>query len=229
MKRLSTSCIILAVTIVSILTVPPRHAVAQHEFKNGDQGLMIMPTASTMPKGRSYFADYELLLLHYAYAPTSRTHLNIFLPFPVSTEVFEALSLGFKQNWLRERNIESSAWFTYIPKAQGMMVGNVVSVGGEKARFHGAVSAVGDFEIDEWEFVFMAGISVPFTEKTCGTLEYTNFSSFIEEEFSGLVTIGVQFRGETTSWEIGGLRPLDVDSDSSFLFFPVLKATVYFN
>jgi hypothetical protein len=53
--------------------------------------------------------------------------------------------------------------------------------------------------------------------------EYTNLKTGIEEGFNGLLSIGIRFQGESTSWDLAGVRPLESTGD--FLFFPLLKAT----
>jgi hypothetical protein len=42
------------------------------------------------------------------------------------------------------------------------------------------------------------------------------------------MSIGVRFRGGHIAWELGGIRPLEWDSDEDILLFPLLKATIVF-
>lgn len=63
----------------------------------GDNELLIMPTAYTMPVNKSYFSDYEVFLLNYSYALSSSTHLSVFSLFPITKSFYETLTLGIKQ------------------------------------------------------------------------------------------------------------------------------------
>jgi hypothetical protein len=48
----------------------------------------------------------------------------------------------------------------------------------------------------------------------------------VEEDFNGLISIGVRFRSESVAWEIGGVRPLEETGD--LVLLPLLKGTFIF-
>ena len=199
----------------------------EKEYQVGDHELLLMPTAYTMPKGKSYFSDYELFLLNYSRAVTSRTHVGIFTLFPITEDFLKTVTLGLKQNYFRSPKAESAFWLTFTPDIGSFTVGNVISVGKRATSLHLGISAAFEAEDDEKEFIFMVGFHAATSERVSFIFEYTNFSSFIEEDFNGLFSIGVRFRGDRMAWEIAGIRPLE--SSEGLLFFPLLKATVFFD
>ena len=72
--------------------------------------------------------------------------------------------------------------------------------------------------------MIMAGYRVDVSGTLSLLAEYTNAKAAIDEGFNGLLSIGLRFRGETMSWELGGIRPLETTGD--LLFLPLLKATL---
>ena len=199
------------------------------EYHAGDHELLLMPTAYTMEAGKSYLSDYELFFLNYTYAVTPSTHLGIFTLFPITKDFLETFTLGAKQKYLDSGFIKAALWTTYTPKISGLTLGTVFSFGKAANGLHIGISTATEFETSEehWEFVYMLGYRYDLSQKFSLLAEYTNFSSFIEEDFNGLISIGIRFRGESIAWELAGVRPLESTGD--FLFFPLLKATFLFD
>ena len=198
------------------------------DYRVGDHELMLMPTAYTMEKGNSYFSDYELFFLNYTYAVSPSTHIGIFTIFPVTKHFLETVTLGAKQQYLNSDFIKAALWSTYTPKVSGFTVGNVFSLGKNSHGFHLGISTASSFEdnTDEWEFIYMLGYKIDISRKLAFMAEYTNLETAIEAGFNGMLTLGIRFQGESTSWDLAGVRPLESTGD--FLFFPLLKATFLF-
>jgi hypothetical protein len=196
-----------------------------HEYQVGDHELLFMPTAYTMEVSQSYFSDYELVFLNYTYAVTPSTHLGIFTLFPITKEFLETVTLGVKQKYLNSDFVSSAIWVTYTPKVSGLTIGNVFSFGKPSHGFHIGLATASSFEenTDAWELILMLGYRVDISQKLSLLAEYTNAKAAIDEGFNGLFSIGIRFRGESISWELGGIRPLESTGD--FLFAPLLKAT----
>ena len=108
--------ILLSLALLSILII---NVFVKEKFRAGDHELLLMPTAYIMPKGISYFSDYELFFLNYTRAFTSRTHIGIFTLFPITTKFLETITIGFKQNYYRASIFELAFWGTYTPKGEG--------------------------------------------------------------------------------------------------------------
>lgn len=197
-------------------------------YQVGDHELLIMPTAYTMEKGQSYFSDYELFFINYAYAPTNTTHLSAFTLFPITSEFTETFTLGIKQKYLDLENFKAALWGSYTPKPDLVTIGTVFSIGSGPDGLHLAISTANsldrdDENADQWEWIYMVGYRADVSTKIALIAEYTNFSSAVEEDFNGLISLGVRFRGESNTWDLAGVRPLESTGD--FILFPLLKAT----
>ena len=202
-------------------------------YRVGDHELLVMPTAYTMPKGSAYFSSYELFFMNYNRAISDRTHIGIFSMFPVTTDFLETVTLGLKHNYFRGNTAASSFWGSVMPKSKVVLAGNVVSIGEPRQALH-----LGMGVVDSWEeeddsavWLYLAGYNFPIGRRTDMIVEYSNFSlDFLDDDdldFNGLITLGFRFRSQSISWMFGGFRPLE-DTGDEFLFFPYLKATLYF-
>ncbi|MDO9576936.1 MAG: hypothetical protein Q7J16_03545 [Candidatus Cloacimonadales bacterium] len=197
------------------------------DYQVGDHDLLLLPTAYTMPRGSGYFSDYELFFINYSFAPTDRTIIGAFSLFPIVTDFLDTFSISVKQNYLKFKNLQSAAWIAYAPKMKGLSIGNVISIATPNSSFHIGYSALNDTESDNWENLFMLGIRAELTERTDFIIEFENTSTLIEENFSGIVSLGIRFKSERVAWDFAGVRPLAEDT-GSLLFIPLIKATVYF-
>ena len=199
--------------------------IQAQEYQVGDHELLLMPTAYTMETGQSYFSDYELVFLNYTYGVTPSTHVGIFTLFPITKDFLETVTLGVKQKYLSSDFVSSALWVSYTPKVSGLTVGNVFSFGKTSNGLHVGIATASSFEENtaEWPLIIMLGYRLDISKKLSLLAEYTNVEALIEDGFNGLLSIGIRFRGESISWELGGIRPLESTGD--FLFAPLLKAT----
>ncbi len=202
------------------------------KYQIGDHELLIMPTAYTMQAGQSYFSNYELFFLNYSYAPTNTTHLSAFTLFPITSDFVETITLGVKQQFLNFDNAKAALWATYTPKPSLVFIGTVFSIGANPDGLHVGLSIANSLDRDDknkdkWELVFMLGYRLDVSEKIAIIGEYTNFTRAVEEDFGGLLSLGVRFRGKSNTWDLAAVRPLESTGD--FIFFPLLKATFLIN
>ena len=214
--------------IIFVIILLLANGLFGREYQVGDHELCLMPTAYTMPAGSTYFTDYELFFLNFTFAPTNRTHVGFFTLFPVTTDFLQTFSVGAKQNYYKTKNFESAAWFAFTPEIEGISIGNVVSLNKKKSSLHLGISAIKGFDAKKWEYLYMAGGMLDISERTALIAEYGTSNSLIEEEFSGLMLLGIRFKGERVAWDIAGVRPLSEDT-GDLLFLPFIKATVYFS
>jgi hypothetical protein len=195
------------------------------KYKSGDHEMLIMPTAYTMESGSGYFSDYEILFLNFTFAPSSRTHIGTFFLFPVTADFLESITFGIKQNYFRSQYVQGALWGSFTVKNSFYTIGNVFSFGKkDKTSFHAGFGYAGENENNV--FLILLGTRFSFSEKVSGMIEYTNAKELVEQNFNGLITFGIRFRTESSSWELAGIRPLE--STGELLFIPLLKASFYF-
>jgi hypothetical protein len=215
---------ILVVIIVLVLS----NCLFARDYEVGDHDLFLMPTAYTMPKGTSCFSDYELFFINYSFAPTDRTQIGAFSLFPITTEFLKTFTIGIKQNYFQQKNTESAAWLVFNPETQGISIGNVISVDFKKTSVHLGLSGLNAEGSDSWEYLFMLGGKAPISKNADFIVEFENTNSAMENNFEGVLSLGLRFKGKRISWDFAGIRPLGVDM-GYLLFFPLIKATVFFD
>lgn len=196
-------------------------------YTPGDQSLMLLPTAYTMPKGTSSFTDYEIIVIQYAYAPTNSTHISGMTLMPFFKGFEQSITLGVKQRYLKKGIVQSAAFASYTPKSQVLTLGNVISLGKPSQSFHlGAVYAWDKEEGMDSPIIF-AGVRKDLGRKVAFMMEYGTILDEMREDLSGVISFGFRFKGESIAWDLGGIRPTGF-SDGVLYFFPVIKATFEF-
>lgn len=220
-----------AIIIVLILVLASGALLFAQEtettFQAADQSLLVLPTAYTMPKNKHTFTNYEIFIVQYAYGLTDRTHLSIGMPFPIFVEAFEYSALGVKQNYLRYGKLQAAATLTWFPKAEGLGLMNIVSYGTPQASAHTHVGVVMSYEeIADGAFLALGGL-VNVSKRIALISELMTVTEAMDEEGGQLFTVGVRFKGEKLSWDLGGFRPFTGDT-GGFLLFPLVKMTVMF-
>jgi len=198
-----------------------------NDYRTGDHELFLMPTAYTIPEGTSFLADYELIFLNYSISPEAGSQLGVYSLFPISAEFLDSFVLQAKQKLIKYKKLQSAGIIGFAPKSMGYGIGNTVSLDFDNKYLHLGIAAVGEFEEDEIEAIYMAGGTIDVGETTSMILEYVNTSSLIEDEFGGAIAFGFRFRGETINWELGLTRPLGYETEV-FWAYPLVKATVFF-
>ncbi len=188
----------------------------------GSHELFFMPTAYTMPKGNSYFEDYELFFLNFTTAITNTTHIGAFTVFPITVEFLESITLGVKQNVYASDTFGAAVFGSYTPKASFGSLGGVVSIGTDASSGHiGYTAIVGDN--DASGNILMAGYAHRVSSVTKIIVEYENSVSAFDD-FSGILTFGARFAGKRIAWDIAAVRPLAYTG--TLLFLPYLKVII---
>ena len=209
------------------------------EYQAGDHELFLMPTAYTMPKGSSYFTDYEVAVLNYTYAVTSRTHIGVFSFFPINKKVLETAALGIKQNYYSSQKTSCALWSAYIPKNRVLNLGHVLSLGEKSKSFHFAVSAThffkdfditdssGTNDLKQWAYTFTIGYRKDLSEKISLISEYSYIVAPEKGQGTDFLAIGPRSRTKKIAWDIAAARPIIYDAPG-IIVLPVLKATITF-
>ncbi|HNX00603.1 MAG TPA: hypothetical protein PLE74_01815 [Candidatus Cloacimonadota bacterium] len=194
-----------------------------------DQSLLFMPTAYTMPKGTSALTDYEVLVLQYSYAATDHLHLSAVSVFPVTKDALRTLTVGMKQNFFRKGKVQSAGWFSFTPDSaiRAISFGDVVSYGTPERSAHAAVAFGSNLHDKISSAVLMGGVTTSMSERVNFIAEFTTTTEALKDNYTGLLSLGVRFNGKSTSWDLGGFRPLSGDS-GDLLLVPYLKATFVF-
>jgi hypothetical protein len=199
------------------------------DYEIGDHELLLMPTATTIPKGTSYFSDYELIFLNYTLGVTDRTSISAYSLFPIVDSFLETFTLSAKHNYYRSSKVSSALWLTTVLDNPYYAIGNVISIEMSNTSLHIGMAGLGDNDSDNWGYLVMLGSKTKISEKADFILEYENTGSGIENDFNGLLSLGFRFRSNTIAWDIAGMRSLtDEDTDDELQFIPYLKATVFF-
>ncbi len=197
------------------------------QYLPGDNELLLMPTAYTMPVNNSYFSDYEVFLLNYSYAVTPTTHLSVFSIFPITTEFYRTFTIGIKQKVLSIEPVQSALYGAFTPESSSFTVGDVVSFGEPSKSFHASVAYIKYDEESDADWIYMLGLRIDPSKSLSLLLEYENANSLIHNDFSGLFTFGIRIRSTNMSWEIAGIRP--IAETGNLLFIPLIKVGYYFN
>lgn len=201
-------------------------AAEPEAYRPGDHELLLMPTASTMPKGSSYFSVYELFFLNYVYAPTDNTHIGAFFLFPITADFVETASLGVKQRVLRRERVETALWGSWMPRTGAVTAGATTSLELDGGSLHaglGGLTLIDDHDRSS-EWLLMLGYRLDVRNRVSLHVEYATADA--AQDWGGLLSLGIRFRGESIAWDIGGVRPL-TETDG-LLFLPMLKATWQF-
>lgn len=219
-KKLIVAMVLLSLMLVLTAQVNP-------QYKPGDQSLMLMPTAYTMPAGTNAFTDYEVVFIQYAHALTNHTHLSIASMLPMVPEFVQSITVGVKQRYLVQGNVQAAAFGSYTPDSRILMVGNVVSLGQPSASLHFGLAYGWAEEEHADSPIFYLGARKDLSPKVALLAEYGNSFTALNDELKGIASLCFRFVGDTISWDLGGIRPVGVDM-GDLLFFPVLKATFEF-
>jgi hypothetical protein len=203
---------------------------ASEPYFAGDQSLLIMPTAYTMPKGSSAFTDYELIVIQYSYAIGNRTHLSAMSAFPISAELMRSLTIGVKQNYFKSGMLQSAAWVSFTPDNEIRLLtfGNVFSYGTSKTSGHAAIAIGANMQDEISSAIIMVGGTTRLSNTINLMGEFMSSSEVLAEDAaSGIINIGIRFKGPKLSWDLGGFRPTKGDT-GDVLLLPFLKATFIF-
>lgn len=210
---------------------------ANSQYLAADQSLMTIPTAYTMPQGSFSLTSFELAVLQLSYSPLPHVHLSAGSVFPITSDMLKTFTIGAKANYFQHRNLQSALTVSYIPDPKLAMIGNVLSYGNTKASAHLAVFWGQILEEDEGEFIFGLGGITNISSRVSGIVEYYNQSDVItmgdddddddDDDLENLLLFGIRFKGSKISWDLGGIRPLDVNS-GSLIALPFVKATLVF-
>ncbi|MDY0152399.1 MAG: hypothetical protein RBS43_09025 [Candidatus Cloacimonas sp.] len=218
---------IFLATVAILVMVLALSAQVNPEYKPGDQSLMLVPTAYTMPSGSNAITNYEVVFIQYAHSFTNHTHLSIASMMPITSDFVQTITLGVKQRYLVQGIVQSTVFGSFTPDNRMLIVGNVVSLGKPSTSLHLGL-AYGSEEGNAFDApIFYLGARKDFSHKVALLIEYGNSTTPINGAVKGIASMCFRFIGDTISWDLGGVRPVGIDM-GNLNFFPVLKATFEF-
>ena len=204
------------------------------EFYAADQSVFILPTAYTMPAGTHAFTDFMIVLMQYSYSVTDRMHVSAGMVFPFEKNMLKTFSFGGKYRYLSSGNLDSSAWATLTPDPMTMTVGNVLSWGNPNRSLHLAGAGLFNLKEGEGNFFFgVGGISQLsgrinlMGEVVLIPSDFEDGAVTISSEYEAIGIVGLRFKGQKISWDLGAARMLTEDM-GDILAIPFLKATFLF-
>ena len=224
--------ILFALCALLLLAVPV-FADNEENYEPADQSLLLLPTAYTMPKGTSALTNYELAVFQYAYALSDRLHLSAAMVFPIHKEVFKTFSAGIKLNYLQIDQLQSSLNFAVNPHFRVMNLGNTISYGSAKTNLHLNVGLVLNedsvLEDIDGDYIYYGGLGFidNVSKRTAVIVEYALGAGNDDSDAESIVALGLRFKGQRISWDLGAIRPVSADMDD-FIALPFIKATVMF-
>lgn len=223
--------------IVLLLVTCLLYGEEEQIFLAADQSLLTMPTAYTMPKMKSALTNYELIFNQYSFAISNNVHLTASMVFPFSEEVIKTFSVGTKARYVEYKNFNAAVWGFYNPHTKLINTGNTFSFGEINKSGHIGISMFKVLDQDITKYLVSFGGISPISSRSSliGELQILP-GTFIEyddefdenEDVSNLkiLSLGIRFRGDRISWDLGAIRPL-MDTDG-LIALPFIKATFMF-
>jgi hypothetical protein len=215
------------VLLMSLLAACFGSLSAADKFMAGDQSLLLMPTAYTMPKGKISLTDIDIFIGSCSYAITGSTHISGAMIVPLNTELFQSFTVSIKQNYLKTGMLQSAAWANYNPALGGAVIGNVVSLGDYNGSVHIAAAWSTDLNKIYKDYAIMGGGMFNLSKSIAVIAEVLSTSQIYEDYEEGLVSAGFRFKSPRITLDIGGCRLLK-DNPDDLGFFPLAKLTMLF-
>jgi hypothetical protein len=194
--------------------------------------IMFCPTPATLPRGDSYFRDFQLFFLNFGFGITDAFDLSFGTLFPVSTKAL-MLSVGGKLRLVDRESapigLALTGSFTHLEETNFGAFGAVAGIGDLHRSLNLAVNLAYDDDGDT-ETIFILGGDVQTGRGNKLFGEYFSSSSLLKDEdddLKGFINIGFRFFGENHSFSLSGFRPLIGDSDG-FIAFPMIMYSKHF-
>lgn len=186
--------------------------------------VMLAPTAETLDAGDVYFRNFELFFINVGYAPSDAIDLSAGTLIPVSGD-FVLGTLGAKVRLLsREKapvGLALTASVLYVDDEAFVTVGGVAGIGNRERSLNLAVNR-SEGSGEDSGLWFMLAADARLTNRSKFIIEYGNSTEAIgdddEDDFNGLINVGIRWFGERMSFTLSGIRPLEATGGDFFLF-----------
>ncbi len=194
-------------------------SLSANDYNFGDNELMLLVTADTLPKGSITLSNYELSLFNVTIGISKNTQIGVSGILPMFGERGGAY-LCVKQRIINTRKLKIAAWGS--GNASGFLAGGVASYGTEKTNVHMGVAVFSTFSDNLRNFFLTAGIRQKLSKNIFLIGEYYSKFKFKDLD-KGVVLGGCRIRTKWILFDIGGFYGMKFDHD--VLFWPYLKVS----
>jgi hypothetical protein len=206
------------------------HGTSEGVIADPDQNsIMFCPTPASLPKGDSYFRDFELFVLNFGFGVTDNFDLSFGTFFPVSSD-FIMFTGGAKWR-LMDRDVQPvglalTGSYTLLDDLYFGAVGAVVGIGNARKSLNLAINYAfadgGDSEI-----VYILGGDIQISRRSKLFAEFFSSSALIEnDDIDGFINIGFRIFSKKHSFSLSGFRPLTNYSNGLYAL-PMLSYSVH--
>ncbi len=198
-------------------------------YRHGDSGLLIMPTAYTLPKGMFQASTWWFGVYTLGYGVTEDIQLNFSSVFPFEKELLDGITGSAKYGLHQSEKVDISSWLTLTPLLDLVSTGVVGSSDLGRVRLHGGVGLGVDYVQSEYLDVWMGGADFQMGKRRLLYFETISTTKSVFNELSNLIILGVRFYRQDFSYEGALVRVFeDSNKDSDWWWFPMLKFSLTF-
>jgi len=198
--------------------------------QTASNGLFIVPTAYTLPKGTHVVSSYELVYLQYSYSPTSTTHISMSSYFPITSDLIRnSFTFGVKQQVYKTDMLAFAVTATMNPHNDGYVALGLAAIGTPDQSLHLGLGRAGIIGEEAAGTVMLIGGIMKVSKRVSWMAEFISSPEAIDEDFKGLFTLGLRFQSfDGLSIDFGAMRPITTYDLGSFIALPILKGTFQF-
>lgn len=194
--------------------------------------VMLTPTPETLDAGDMYFRNFELFLINVGYSPSDAVDLSAGTIIPITGD-FVFGTLGAKVRLLSRATAPVGLALTgsvlFTEDHRFATFGGVIGIGDRERSLNLAVNR-SESDGDDSGLWFMLAADTRLTNRSKFIIEYGNSTEAIgdddEDDFNGLINVGIRWFGERMSFTLSGIRPLEETGDD-FLLFPLAMFSVH--
>ncbi|MDP2172633.1 MAG: hypothetical protein Q8M98_07625 [Candidatus Cloacimonadaceae bacterium] len=196
-------------------------------FRAADTGLLLIPTATTLPGGRYQLSTWWLVVYSLGYGLTDDLQINGTTVFPFNKEALDGLTLSGKYRFYKKGRHSAAAWLTTTPFLDLVSLGGVGSYHYKALRLHGGLGLGLDYGKDEQIGVFMGGFDVSMGTRRAFFTEFFAADRTISDDLRYPITLGYRHFGKDYSADLAMVRMAQVDKDQ-WLWLLILKGSFHF-
>ena len=191
--------------------------------------VMLTPTPETLDAGDMYFRNFELFLINVGYSPSDAVDLSAGTFIPI-TGNFVFGTLGAKVRLLSRETAPVGLALTgsilFTDDHRFATFGGVIGIGNHERSLNLAVNRT-ESDGDDSGLWFMIAADTRITNRSKFIIEYGNSTEAIgDDDFNGLINVGIRWFGERMSFTLSGIRPLEETGDG-FVLFPLAMFSVH--
>ncbi len=194
--------------------------------------VMLTPTPETLDAGDVYFRNFELFLINVGYSPSDAVDLSAGTLIPITGD-FVFGTVGAKVRLLpREKapvGLALTGSILFTEEDRVATFGGVIGIGNRERSLNLAVNR-SESDGDDSGLWFMLAADTRLTNRSKFIIEYGNSTEAIgdddEDDFNGLINVGIRWFGERMSFTLSGIRPLE-ETGGDFFLFPLAMFSVH--